>query len=212
MRKHLILVGLLLLTAVSVKAQDWGPIYKQVYENHLIELRMGSGRCTGVVIRENQVLTAAHCTQGTEEPITADGQPTEHLGHVVPLDLALLRTKTTKTPIPMVTGTPWPGTEVVAIGYTGGKTTPSITTLHIMGIDPDYVRLDGNLQFGYSGGPLVDINGMLVGINVGMLLGPPIDPFSGEILFPSMVNVGFAVTIERVKVFLAMMDVGLNVD
>ena len=187
------LLFLLLVPATILPAFNWNETFNNLHFRHIVELRLGeSGRCTGVIVRPDIILTAAHCTAPDEQIIAIDqfGRKTDTnlLGKSVQMDLALLSSH-----IPQKTSIKFAnriekGEEVMAMGFNANS--PSLTVAHVMGLDT-YVKLDRPLQFGYSGGPTVNTKGELVGIN-------------------DMTNfrfgIGMSIPISTVRVFLMMYD------
>ncbi len=142
---------------------------------------------TGVVIAASGViLTNAHVVRGATElhAVLADGTAYPALCVAVDprLDVALLRIAATELPIlAPADGHPDIGASVAALGYTGGTPvaglrlgviTDTAASLQAQ-LDPTGVRCyDGllectaRLEPGFSGGPLLDQAGRLIGLNV----------------------------------------------
>ena len=165
-------------------------------------------RGTGVVIVESGlILTNLHVVQGARRIHVTffDGHDSEAelVGQRAEHDLAVLQAKT--LPDDMMpatmrsTGGLRPGDEVVAVGFPFGIG-PSASAGVISGLKRDYVSPDGrqslsNLtQFdaavnpGNSGGPLVTLDGEVVGIVTGLL-----NPTEHRVF----IGIGFAVPIEN---------------
>jgi S1-C subfamily serine protease len=79
-------------------------------------------------------------------------------------------------------GHPWGVTGAVTAGVVIDVGVP----LEMPGLGRDLIQIDLTLRPGYSGGPLVDVGGRLIGINA-MMAGP---------------EVGLAVPVHEVKRFL----------
>lgn len=198
MKRSLALLGILLALAVSVSAQDWSKAYTDLVNRHVVQLSISKGGefglCTGSVVAPNEVLTAAHCTNDAESIMIGE-QKAKVRGAVTSLDLALLEVWTGKTPIKLAAATPHQGTPVLSVGYTDYfLTRPDSTASHVMGTTEEWVKLDQNLQFGYSGGPTINLKGELIGVNV-------------RTNFQR--NIGYIVPVERVRVFLSMVATGI---
>lgn len=165
-------------------------------------------RGTGVIIVDSGlILTNLHVVQGarrievtffdgTDSEATVVGERPEH-------DLAVLQAKT--LPDDMMPATMRstaglkPGDEVVAVGFPFGIG-PSASAGVISGLKRDYVSPEGKrlltnlIQFdaavnpGNSGGPLVTLDGEVVGIVTGLL-----NPTENRVF----IGIGFAVPIEN---------------
>lgn len=162
---------------------------------------------TGVVVTESGIVITNH-------HVIADATRVEirfHDGHVseasilqaIPeKDIAILQAKSIPDDLPAATlGSSRelaPGAEVVAVGFPFGIG-PSVSAGVVSGLDRQFVspdnkqRLDKLIQFdaaanpGNSGGPLVNMNGEVVGI-VTAILNPNKDG--------TFLGIGFAITIE----------------
>lgn len=159
-----------------------------------------------VVTEEGMILTNYHVVAGARRLLVTfyDGQESEAtLVSATPeKDLAVLRPKSIPDDLPAATlGSSRnlsPGDEVVAIGFPFGIG-PSVSAGVVSGLDREFVSaerqqsLSNLIQFdaaanpGNSGGPLIDMNGEVVGI-VTAILNPT---QSG-----TFVGIGFATTIE----------------
>jgi serine protease DegQ len=165
-------------------------------------------RGTGVVIVESGIiLTNLHVVYGARRiHVTfSDGHESEAqiIGQRAEHDLAVLQAKTLPDDIMPATmrstGGLRPGDEVVAVGFPFGIG-PSASAGVISGLKRDYVSPDGKqslsnlIQFdaavnpGNSGGPLVTLDGEVVGIVTGLL-----NPTEHRVF----IGIGFAVPIEN---------------
>jgi serine protease Do len=145
------------------------------------------------------ILTNAHVVRLHSPRVTLpDGLsiPARVLAHDANLDLAALRVDATDLPTIELGRSKrlQPGQWVLALGHPWGV--PSAATAGVViGIGPppemgmpgrELIHVGLHLRPGHSGGPLVDIDGLLVGINT-MMAGP---------------DVGLAVPVHVVKAFL----------
>jgi S1-C subfamily serine protease len=165
-------------------------------------------RGTGVVIVETGlILTNLHVVQGARRIRVTffDGHDSEAelIGQRAEHDLAVLQAKSLPDDMmPAVmrsTAGLKPGEEVVAVGFPFGIG-PSASAGVISGLKRDYVSPDGQqslsnlIQFdaavnpGNSGGPLVTLDGEVVGIVTGLL-----NPTEHRVF----IGIGFAVPIEN---------------
>jgi len=144
--------------------------------------RWGVG--SGIVLDGGRVLTNAHNVRGGEVTVTfADGRTAVGTvaGHDIDGDLAVIEADTGAAPaLPWATGTPAGiGMPVFAVANPGGRGL-RVTFGFVSGIDrafrgPRGVRITGSLEHtapllpGSSGGPVLDAEGRLLGINTNRL-------------------------------------------
>ncbi len=184
------------------KARDWF--------GNIIEMKTGAGAGSGVVIlKEGFIITNNHVVEGASTiKVSFDKRYDENeyradvISAVKQEDLALLRIRGDHPfpTIPMGTSSDLMiGETVIAIGNPYGQThTVSqgiISGLHRDVSIPnnglrfgDLIQTDASINFGNSGGPLLNINGELVGINSAMNA--------------QAQNIGFAIPVDRVKAVL----------
>ena len=182
--------------------QDW---FGRVFP-----MKTGAGAGSGVVIlKEGFIITNNHVVDGaTQITVSFDKRFDENvyqadvLSAVKGEDLALLRIRSDREfpTIPMGTSSDlMVGETVIAIGNPSGQTHTAtqgiISGLHRNVNVPnnglhfdDLIQTDASINFGSSGGPLLNINGELIGINSAMNA--------------QAQNIGFALPIDRVKAVL----------
>src|SRR5215469_2712084 len=140
--------------------------------------RWGTG--TGIVLGEGKVLTNAHNVRGDEVTVTfADGREAEGTvaGHDIDGDLAVITVDTGGAPaLPWADGASAAiGTPVFALANPGGRGL-RVTFGFVSGIErtfrgPRGRRITGSVEHtapllpGSSGGPVLDAEGQLLGIN-----------------------------------------------
>ena len=143
--------------------------------------RWGIG--SGIVLGEGRVLTNAHNVRGSQATVTfADGRTAEGTvtGHDLDGDLAVIEADTGQAAaLPWATAAPAIGTPVFALSNPGGRGL-RVTFGTVSGIDrtfrgPRGLRITGSLEHtapllpGSSGGPVLDAQGQLLGINTNRL-------------------------------------------
>lgn len=176
-----------------------------------IETGVGTGV---VIVNDGTILTNLHVVAGAKRVgvVFADGTQSDAavIGTQPQNDLAVLKARTIPDDLPAATlrstSDLAPGDEVVAVGFPFGIG-PSATSGVISGLkrqfrSPEGKRLLTNLiQFdaaanpGNSGGPLVTMDGAVVGIVTGIL-----NPTSQRVF----VGIGFAVPIENATAAIGM--------
>lgn len=162
------LLPLLLLLSVA-SPQKQSP--KGVFNHALLSIvkitfdagEEGTHYCTGFIIDSPRgwVITARHCVSDTTQNYINESLPVEVVKTTD--DLAIVE-------IPAMMGPPLEFEddtdvldEVVSIGY--GNNHMQAIDRHVAGFDKGDIILDGPLTPGMSGGPIVDLNGKVVGLN-----------------------------------------------
>ena len=161
--------------SIARLAEDVGPSVAGIGQ------RWGIG--SGIVLGAGRVLTNAHNVRGSRATVTfADGRTAEGnvTGHDVDGDLAVIEADTGQVPaLPWATAAPAIGTPVFALANPGGRGL-RVTFGTVSGIDrsfrgPRGMRITGSLEHtapllpGSSGGPVLDAQGQLLGINTNRL-------------------------------------------
>jgi serine protease Do len=161
--------------SIARLAEDAGPSVAGIGQ------RWGIG--SGIVLGEGRVLTNAHNVRGSQATVTfADGRTAEGTvaGHDIDGDLAVIEADTGQVPaLPWATTAPAIGTPVFALANPGGRGL-RVTFGSVSGIDrtfrgPRGLRITGSLEHtapllpGSSGGPVLDAQGQLLGINTNRL-------------------------------------------
>lgn len=172
--------------------------------------RQFSGSGSGVVIlKEGFIITNYHVVRDAQRiTVSFDKQyddeeyPAQLISFVEREDLALLKINREKDfpVIPLGSSSDlMPGETVVAIGNPYGQTN-TVSTGIISGLHrnvkipngnldfDDLIQTDASINFGNSGGPLLNINGDLIGIN--------------SAINAQAQNIGFAIPVDRVKTVL----------
>lgn len=138
-------------------------------------------RCTGFQVGIASVLTAEHCANETVEMLI-DGLPTYILEKND--SFALLATTPGYKPILQLGPRPKRGDEVWAWGFSYGE---ELMAYHryVAGYNRGHLITDATFSSGQSGGPIVDLNGKVVGV---IQAGNDV--------------VGIACTVEEIKAFV----------
>ena len=178
-----------LQAAVTGVAERVGPA--------VVGLGRGWGRGSGVVIGDGRVLTNAHVLRGEEVAVRRSDGEIAHgrvAGHDADLDVAVIQVDTGGAPAvawdPAILADVTAGVPVFALADPGGRglrTTFGLVTATGRSFrGPRGRRIGGSIEHsaplprGSSGGPLVDAEGRLLGINSvrmegGLLLALPAD-------------------------------------
>jgi S1-C subfamily serine protease len=142
----------------------------------VVSIQAGSGRGTGFFVRSDFVLTNAHVV-GNETSVRLQSGSKQYQGRVVRLspgtDLALVQVYNSDPQQPSLSlGSAQgvrAGQEVIAIGFALGVLSNTVTRGIVSAVrDTGTVRLiqtDAAINPGNSGGPLVNRDGVVVGVN-----------------------------------------------
>ena len=161
--------------SIARLAEDAGPSVAGLGQ------RWGTG--SGIVLGAGRILTNAHNIRGSQATVTfADGRTAEGnvAGHDIDGDLAVIEADTGQAAaLPWATAAPAIGMPVFALANPGGRGL-RVTFGTVSGIDrtfrgPRGLRITGSLEHtapllpGSSGGPVLDAQGQLLGINTNRL-------------------------------------------
>jgi len=155
-------------------------VYREVVDS-VVLVRTGGGQGTGFVFDDSHVVTNAHVVGGASTAEVRFASDEWSQGEVVGRDrhsdlavVAVEETPSVAAPLPFIEGEPTIGQEVVAIGNPFNLD-GSLTTGVVSGTDrsipaptgyriPDAVQTDAAVNPGNSGGPLVSLDGRVVGV------------------------------------------------
>ena len=199
-------------TSLALADDDWAQLFERIQSQSVIEIIIDNQwRCTGVAIRPQLYITAAHCFKHpnkdarVRDRLLGDVGPLELLGIQTDLDLALVKGQVPyKRPVHLAKSSPPVGSMVMSIGFAGQTEIPQMVSGHISRVDRLWLVLDHLFYPGYSGGPLINSKGELVGINCSV---PTLwDP---ETKTSTDMNEGWGIPIETVRLFMALYDSGM---
>lgn len=165
--------------ALAVEAADWVALSRTMHRRvPRLEMTLGNqqGVCSSVVFEVKDktayALTAAHCVEGPEGvpvEVAANRKPATVLRHDANLDLAIISfPATNEMPVAIASFNPPMGSEVAVFGYGFGIRDLAMQVGNIaqsFNRDMETTLVAVDMLFGDSGGPTVDANGKLVGIN-----------------------------------------------
>ncbi len=155
----------------------------------------------GYIVTNNHVIDGADKIEvriNNKEKYTA-----KLIGHDTATDLALLKVETAQrlTPLPlgdseklrvgewvMAIGDPLAFDKTVTVGVVSAKQRSGLTADPATRSFENYIQTDAAINFGNSGGPLINVNGEVIGINTA--------------IFRPAQNIGFAVPVNTLKQIL----------
>lgn len=145
---------------------------------------------SGFVIAKDRVMTSAHVVAGADTvTVSVDGQDLDAtvVTYDPAADISILEVRGLQAPpLDFAHGSAWRGTDAVVLGYPGGG--PFVAyPARVRGVidlnGPDIYRttfvtrqvytIRGNVRKGDSGGPLIDRDGRVLGMNFGAAMDDP---------------------------------------
>jgi S1-C subfamily serine protease len=160
----------------SSVSEDFSDIIDNSIES-VVTVKTNIGQGTGFIItKDGFIITNAHVLSGgkTVETLNYEQQEikTSFIGYNADLDLALLKITGEYTPLRFANSDNVEiGEKVIAIGNPLGLqfsvSQGIVSAIHREGPNglPAYIQTDAALNPGNSGGPLIDTNGRVIGIN-----------------------------------------------
>ncbi len=163
---------------------------------------------TGFIISEDgYIVTNNHVIEGADKIEVRINNKEKYIakliGHDTATDLALLKVETKQrlTPLPlgdseklrvgewvMAIGDPLAFDKTVTVGVVSAKDRSGLTSDANTRSFENYIQTDAAINFGNSGGPLINVNGEVIGINTA--------------IFRPAQNIGFAVPVNTLKTVL----------
>ncbi len=175
-----------------------------------------------IVSKDGLILTNAHVLANTPSPVIvvlANGQ--EALADIVGFDsneadiaAVKLRNQTNLPILPLANSNSTEvGQSVYAIGSPHGLKNQNTLTIGVISrIDPEttIIQHDAAVNPGNSGGPLLNSQGEVIGINTAIETAPVTDPNTGEVIGMSQgyIGISFALPIKYIQPFLVAIQEG----
>ena len=164
-----VLLGLWLFTSTgSMQTKGTVPEWLDRISRSVVALRNESGKffCSGFVIRQDTIQTAYHCLMSSGEELKVDGKQVAILYADPKLDSATLGVPTggRKALRPAV-NQPLPGQVVYSIGHAAGQKRLTTTYGGVREVQGKYLITDPIVIAGMSGGPVLNKDGEVVGMN-----------------------------------------------
>jgi Tol biopolymer transport system component/PKD repeat protein len=172
------------------------------------DLATGSGfliSSDGLILTANHMVTDAkeitvYLSDGKSYTATVKARDLVH-------DLALIKIGATGLPYLQIGDSIGIGLgqQVIVLGYPLGNENLTVTSGLVSSIDYDngrnitWVQTDSAINPGNSGGPMLDLQGNVIGIVTAKLIGLSIE------------NVGFAISVSTIDLYLAMLESGQNI-
>ena len=138
-------------------------------EDSVIRVSSGNTVGSGFYIDPTHVVTNAHVVGNASRVNLARSNGAPYPGRVFyrnsEVDFAIIETETQGSPVPIRKSEQSPGEGVMALGYPQGRMTLAASTGTIRKIMPCCIIHDALIAAGSSGGPLVDQNREVLGLN-----------------------------------------------
>ena len=138
-------------------------------EDSVIRVSSGNTVGSGFYIDPTHVVTNAHVVGNASLVTLARSNGAPYPGRVFyrnsEVDFAIIETETQGSPVPIRKSEQSPGEGVMALGYPQGRMTLAASTGTIRKIIPCCIIHDALIAAGSSGGPLVDQNREVLGLN-----------------------------------------------
>jgi S1-C subfamily serine protease len=135
----------------------------------VVRIRSEKTLGSGFFVTEDLVATNSHVVHGSRQVWMSLSSGDEHLGTVAyensDLDFALVRSSVRGTPLPLRNSPLSDGEGVIAVGFPQGRRIAALSTGTVHKIVECCVEHDAMIAGGSSGGPLVDQNMQVIGIN-----------------------------------------------
>lgn len=150
-------------------AEASGPIAKSTAEDSVVRVSFGNTVGSGFYLEPNHVVTNAHVVGNANYVTLAMSNGAAYSGRVIyrngDVDFGIIETDTQGLPVQVRKGAQFIGEGVMALGYPQGRTTLAASTGTIRKVMPCCIIHDALIAAGSSGGPLVDQNQEVIGLN-----------------------------------------------
>ncbi|MCG5534197.1 trypsin-like peptidase domain-containing protein [Halorhodospira sp. 9621] len=172
------------------------------YLHGVVVVSTGASTGSGFHVSENIVVTNAHVVGSSNRPEIRNKDGRIHEGRVIAsdlaADLALIEVRERGIPLPLFSGPPPVGSDVIAVGHPQGMeftvTRGIVSASRSFGRKGEVIpvfQTDAAINPGNSGGPLI-YQGEVLGVNTAILSGSS--------------GIGFAVHVDRVRQMLHATD------
>jgi S1-C subfamily serine protease len=162
-----LLAGLVVLAGCAVPGLPGAT--RQAGLPSVVRVQSGSSFGSGFFVSEDLIATNVHVLAGADQARVSSGQGGDTpaiLVYVDPdLDFAVLRSSARGRALPVRVGPVRRGEPVTALGFPQGRSVVAASTGTVQGLYEMLIIHDALIAAGSSGGPLVDEEGRVLGVN-----------------------------------------------